>query len=182
MRKNLFKPIPKNFIVDDFFLSMQVLLAGYKSILALDAICYEEVSVKESEEFRRKVRMSSGNFQNLFRFLPMIFNRKFSIGFSFMSHKILRWITPVLLICIFITSFLLIKFHWIYQIAWYSQLFLLLMPLLNLILKSLKIRSKLIQFISYFYSMNLALFIGMLKYFSGINSATWEPTERKPGR
>ncbi|MFT4659912.1 MAG: cellulose synthase/poly-beta-1,6-N-acetylglucosamine synthase-like glycosyltransferase [Patiriisocius sp.] len=181
MRKSLFKVIPTNFIVDDFYLSLNVLMQDRKAILDLEAICYEEVSVKESEEFRRKVRMSSGNFQNLFHFLPLIWKLPISHGFAFISHKILRWLTPLLIIMIFIASYILLDVHWIYKLAFYSQLTFMLFPLLNTVIIKLNIRSKIIQFISYFYSMNLALLIGMVKYFSGVNSAIWEPTERKPG-
>ncbi len=178
MRKKLFKSIPSNFIVDDFYLTMNVLISGKKAILDLRAICYEEVSVKEAEEFRRKVRMSSGNFQNLGTYKSVLWKCKPSIGFSFLSHKILRWITPLFLILTLVTSFYLRDIHWIYQVCFVIQLVLLGIPALNAALKGIGFHSKLIQFVAYFYSMNLALLIGMMKYLRGIKSAIWEPTKR----
>jgi len=182
MRKSLFTKIPGHFIVDDFYLTLKVLQAQKKTILEPDSICFEEVSIKESEEFRRKVRMSSGNFQNLKYFLSMLWRSKSTIAFSFFSHKILRWITPILLFFAFITSAFLFQYHSIYRLAFYSQCFLLLLPVVNYFLRLSKVKLKLVQFVSYFYSMNLALFIGMIKYLSGSASAIWEPTERKPGQ
>jgi hypothetical protein len=54
IRKNYFKPTPDTFIVDDFYITMSVLEQGGKAITALQATCYEDVSNKIKEEFRRK--------------------------------------------------------------------------------------------------------------------------------
>src|SRR6185437_15691809 len=66
IRRNLFVAVPLNWLVDDFYIGMQVLRQGKKTINELSAICTEDVSNKIMEEFRRKVRISAGNFQNLF--------------------------------------------------------------------------------------------------------------------
>ncbi|MEO0416321.1 MAG: glycosyltransferase, partial [Verrucomicrobiota bacterium] len=54
MRNRLFEPVPTNYIVDDFYLTMKVIEAKHDTIVDLDARCYETVSSKISEEFRRK--------------------------------------------------------------------------------------------------------------------------------
>ncbi|MEY3843016.1 MAG: hypothetical protein RIR80_587, partial [Bacteroidota bacterium] len=64
LRAANFKSVPNHFIVDDFYLSMSVLQQGKLAITELAAVCTEDVSNKEMEEFRRKVRIATGNFQN----------------------------------------------------------------------------------------------------------------------
>src|SRR5690606_1843765 len=65
IRANYFVPVPPKFLVDDFYISMHVLEQNKKALNELDAHCYEDVSNKIKEEFRRKLRISAGNFQNL---------------------------------------------------------------------------------------------------------------------
>lgn len=95
LRKNLYQLIPENFLVDDFFICMNVLKQNFKSIADPDAIAYEEVSEDWKQEYKRKARISAGNFQNLIHFenLLLRFN---STSFCFFSHKVLRWLGPFL--------------------------------------------------------------------------------------
>jgi len=52
------------------------------------------------------------------------------------------------------------------------------LPLIDFILKKLNIHNKLLRFITHFFSMNIALFIGFFKFASGVKSGTWNPTKR----
>lgn len=180
MRKELFAEVPGHIKNDDFYLTMKVLLDGKDCILAPKAVCYEEASVKESVEFKRKIRLSSGNYQNLFRFFNVFWKCKPTVGFSFFSHKVLRWIGPFLLLIALVTSFQLRYYYWVYQAAFWGQLALMLFPLINKLLRAINLKSKLVQFVSYFYSMNLALLLGLFRYLSGGSSKnTWTPTVRQ---
>ncbi|MDO7612630.1 MAG: glycosyltransferase, partial [Crocinitomicaceae bacterium] len=102
MRKNLYTKIPNNFLVDDFFLNMKVLENGYSCLNEPDAVVYEDVSNNLKAEFFRKTRISAGNFQNLSYFSNVLFkcNR---LAFVFLSHKILRWLSPFLILLIGLT-------------------------------------------------------------------------------
>ena len=62
IRSNLVRKVPTNFITDDFFITMSVLDASKKCISNPSAICTESIPNKIHEEFRRKTRISSGNF------------------------------------------------------------------------------------------------------------------------
>jgi cellulose synthase/poly-beta-1,6-N-acetylglucosamine synthase-like glycosyltransferase len=99
LRKKLWEKIPSHFLVDDFFINMLVLQKGFKSINEPNAIVFEDVSNDLSDEFRRKIRISSGNFQNLFHYKHLLFDFSW-IAFSFFSHKVLRWLTPFFILSI----------------------------------------------------------------------------------
>ena len=58
-------------------------------------------------EFRRKVRISSGNFQNLFFFKGMLLRFWRPLAFCFWSHKVFRWFTPFFLMISLFSSALL---------------------------------------------------------------------------
>ena len=174
IRNNLFSKVPSNFIVDDFFITMQVLERKNYALLNNLAICIEDVTTDISSEYRRKVRISSGNFQNLFFFKHLLFDFS-SICFAFWSHKVLRWLTPFFIfICLF-SSVFLIPYHKFF--IWISciQLLLLLFPLLNYFFK---FNNVFLKFIAHFYLMNFALFEGFIKFIKGIKSSIWEPINR----
>ena len=174
IRNNLFSKVPSNFIVDDFFITMQVLERKNYALLNNLAVCIEDVTTDISSEYRRKVRISSGNFQNLFFFKHLLFDFS-SICFAFWSHKVLRWLTPFFIfICLF-SSVFLIPYHKFF--IWISciQLLLLLFPLFNYFFK---FNNVFLKFIAHFYLMNFALFEGFIKFIKGIKSSIWEPINR----
>lgn len=178
IRTTLFRPVPKHFLVDDFHISMSVINQGYNAILSKDAMCTEDISSKLSEEFRRKVRMSRGNFQNLRVFSSLLFSRRKGLSFSFWSHKVLRWFTPLFMIAALLSSFALMESYFLFKCAFFLQLTLLCVPIMEITMDSLGIRFRMIRFLTYFLSMNLALLVGMLKSFTKTESAIWQPTER----
>ena len=178
IRAKLFSPVPDNFIVDDFFQTMQVINRNFQSVKALEAICYEDVSEDMMEEYRRKKRISAGNFQNLNHFKHLLF-RWNGVSFAFWSHKVLRWLSPFFIIIAFISSFLLMPDYLFYRIALGGQIFLFTLPFLDRLLDWLfQKQIKILRFITYFYLMNIALLIGFFNYMKGINSNIWRPTKR----
>ncbi|HNY56357.1 MAG TPA: glycosyltransferase, partial [Chitinophagales bacterium] len=68
VRRNLFTTIPANFLVDDFYIGFNIIIQNYKAILNTNAVCYEDVVTNWKQEFFRKIRIATGNFQNLWRF------------------------------------------------------------------------------------------------------------------
>jgi cellulose synthase/poly-beta-1,6-N-acetylglucosamine synthase-like glycosyltransferase len=178
VRKRSFQPVPERFNVDDFYISMQVLKNGGKAILELCAIAYEDVSNRLSEEFRRKVRISKGNFQNLNLFYPLLWPLNNALAFTFLSHKVIRWVGPLLIILTFLCSLGLSSQTLFFKYVLVVQIALMLIPFLDWILKKININIPVFRFISHFYVMNLALLTGFYKYVKGVESNVWKPTER----
>ena len=179
IRKSLFTPIPENFLVDDFYVCMNILQNGHKTINDLQAIVYEDVSNQISEEFRRKRRISMGNFINLFHFKKLLLKPFSKLGFVFLSHKVIRWFSPILLLLIFAANFSLISDNIFYRTAFFAQIVLFIFPFIDLLLRKIGIHVLVLRFITHFYSMNLALFIGMIDYLTSNKKGVWEPTKRK---
>jgi len=180
IRANCFTPVPPRFIVDDFFQTLQCINLGYAAIKELEAICYEDVSDDIYEEFRRKKRISAGNFQNLYHFKRFLLPST-GISFAFWSHKVLRWLSPFFIVLAFVSSAYLamVQQLMLYKLAFYMQLALFSIPIIDRILKRLLGKHiKAFRFITYFYLMNIALFIGFITYLKGINTNVWKPTKR----
>ena len=180
LRSDYFSPVPSNFLVDDFFITMRAFERGAEAINEPMAICYEPVSHEWREEYRRKARISAGNFQNMLLFRKLWWPPVSALSFAFFSHKILRWLGPF---------FLLLMGLSMVATAWQGNqfnriLFLcfiaaaLLAPLADVLLKRMGIHVLLLRNLRYFFLMNTALFQGFFKFLKGIRSNVWEPTKR----
>lgn len=178
IRAEHYEPVPHNFLVDDFYINMKVLEKGYKCINNLEARVYEDISNNISDEFRRKVRISTGNFQNLKAFSNLLWHKTKGLSFCFISHKALRWIGPVFLLLAFISNAILATLNTFYFYIFILHCLLFVLPLLDLLMKKAGVNNGLMRFVTHFYSMNLALFAGFFKSLKKIESNVWKPTQR----
>lgn len=180
IRSNQFSKVPPTFLVDDFYITLKVLENGGQAINELEAVCYESVSHDIKEEYRRKSRISAGNFQNLSTFPHLWWPPFKTLNFAFFSHKVLRWFGPFFIILLFTSSGILaLKGHLFYLAFFILLLFgTLILPLIDLLLKELKINFLLLRTIRYFTMMNLALLEGFFKFLKGVKNNVWEPPKR----
>jgi cellulose synthase/poly-beta-1,6-N-acetylglucosamine synthase-like glycosyltransferase len=201
VRKSFYSPVPENFLVDDFYINMKILKKGGKAISELNAKVYEEVPSDWKVEFKRKIRIATGSFQNLFAFTHLLF-RFNKLSFCFFSHKVLRWFGPLFMIGVYfipmiilINAYLkLLEFFKLFGmpdtisfaplltepivVIFVFEFFFLLLFILDLILKLIGINFFLTRLITHFFSTNLALLIGFFKFLSGVKSSVWTPTKR----
>ncbi len=175
IRNDVFKTVPHNFIVDDFYLTLQVIQRKKYTLFNPSAICFEDVLDDKKAEYKRKVRISTGNFQNLNYFKTMLLPFWKGTTFAFLSHKVLRWFTPFFLILCLTSSLLLALHSTLFLILFCMQLFLICLPLIN---NYVSIKIKLITFVSHFYLMNFALLKGFFNYTKGVTSNVWQPVKR----
>jgi hypothetical protein len=134
------------------------------------------------DEFRRKVRISSGNWQNAARFHKLWWPPAGKLNYAFFSHKLLRWLTPMLLILL-LASLLILGVgygnYWAGLAFFILSCLLTLPPLLDYLLGSLgDIHWFPLRSIRYFLAMNLALLVGFFRYLKGIQSNVWQPSKR----
>lgn len=177
IRKNEFPIVPLNFLVDDFYITFKILERKKNVIIENEAKAIENLPNTISEEFKRKVRIATGNFQNLRKFFKFILKPYTGVGFSFISHKAIRWTTPLLIIISIIANIFLLKYIF-YIITLIGFISLTIIPILDYILKQLKINIKLLRLITHFLAMNLALLLGFLKSLKGVKSSIWQPSKR----
>jgi cellulose synthase/poly-beta-1,6-N-acetylglucosamine synthase-like glycosyltransferase len=177
IRRELFPHIPENTLVDDLFVGLTVLHKDFASVNIPEAIVYEDTQAGMAAQFRRRIRIAAGSFQNLFRFGPFP-SRKSSVYFAFFSHKVLRWFTPLLLILFFMTTVILSErsdfYFWLTAI----QLIFIILSALDLVLDRYGRKIRYQRYITQFLLMNAALAAGFVKAVRGIKNGVWEPTKR----
>jgi poly-beta-1,6-N-acetyl-D-glucosamine synthase len=107
VRRALFRPIPKGTILDDVYWPMQVVLQGYRVIHDGKAHAYDRLPPLAADEFRRKVRTLSGNFQLVAQMPALLLPWRNPIWLAFISHKLLRLLVPWALLFMLPVSLLL---------------------------------------------------------------------------
>lgn len=176
LRASYFPIVPPHFLMEDFYISCAVLQKRKQAIFEPRALCTEDVSNEVTEEFKRKTRISAGNFQNLQEYAFLLLRFDFN-AFCFFSHKILRWLTPLLLVLSFISALFLGHYD-LFKAIIVAQLLLFASPFIDLLLKKLNVHSKVIRLAAYFVQMNVALVNGFWQYMQGIKTSAWTPTKR----
>ena len=157
IRRDNFRPFPAGILVDDFYLCMKVLEAEKNAIVELRAICYEDVPNETSIEFRRKVRIGQGNFQNLRYFAQFLTSPRKGLALCFFSHKVLRWITPLLILTALIANVILLRGGIYYQILFALQALALSSPIIDGLFKRAGLNLPPLRLMAHFYMMNAAL-------------------------
>ena len=171
LRKKLFRPLKSDVIqIDDFIWPVSVYNHGYRGVYEPDAIANEEASPYVEAEFRRKIRIGTGNYRALVECWPLLLPWKGWIAFSFWSHKVLRWFAPFLLIALLVTNALLREYRWLFcaQCACY-----LAAGLGVFFSKQSHLLAKVLRVPYYFVGSNIALLIGFYKCVTGRQKATW---------
>jgi cellulose synthase/poly-beta-1,6-N-acetylglucosamine synthase-like glycosyltransferase len=176
--KSDFVKVPDGFLMDDFFITLNVISKKGKVLFEPEALCYEDVNDAPMIEFKRKIRISLGNFRNLKYYKHLLFPITKGFGFAFFSHKVLRWFTPFAIIFSFmLCSILTIYFPFF---KWISLAYgaLIILPILTVFLEKIKVKLPVINTLGHFILMNFALLLGFFKFISATNESAWEPPKR----
>jgi glycosyltransferase involved in cell wall biosynthesis len=176
IRKEDYTQVPANFLVDDFYINMRIFEKGKQAINDIHAIVFENLPDELKIEFRRKVRIGTGNFQNLRKFWRLIFTTRY--GFAFISHKVARWFGPFFLLTALAANIYLAFGNRFYFWLLLCQLSVYIIPLSDWILKKFNIYIGPFRLATHFFSMNAALFIGFFRSLGKVRSGVWERTER----
>lgn len=84
---------PPDHIIDDMYVSLMVLVEGYRVIQASDVRAFEESVSNSKEEFSRKVRIACQAF-NVHRLLWPQLRRSGALNrYKYVSHKLTRWLS-----------------------------------------------------------------------------------------
>lgn len=101
VRRELYVPLDPD-VISDFFEPLMVASKGFRCVYAPDAVSMEEPETSFELEYRRKVRIVRrtvyGLLKNLWLLDPTRTGRLSGI---IISHKVLRWLTPLLLLVAF---------------------------------------------------------------------------------
>jgi len=102
LRRRCFRPLQADDIIDDFVLPMHARALGYRVLYDPEAVATEFAASSVKGEFTRRVRIAVGSFFALRAFLRVPLGPMTS--FAFLSHKLLRWVLPFLMIGMLVSN------------------------------------------------------------------------------
>ncbi len=181
IRTYLFEPIPKDSLIEDFYMSFKIMEKGYKIAYEPEAYALEEPSASVKEELKRKIRIAAGGIQSIVRLKELLNPFKYGvITFQYISHRVLRWtLAPLALPIVFVSNALLWKHGFFYQFIMLNQVFFYFAALFGWLLEKKHIRLKLLFIPYYFCMMNYAVYAGFKRYMQGSQSVLWEKSARR---
>jgi cellulose synthase/poly-beta-1,6-N-acetylglucosamine synthase-like glycosyltransferase len=110
IRRSTHHVVPDD-IIDDFYISMKVVIDGMRVARAPDALAFERSATSTADEFHRKVRIACQAF-NVHRLIWPEIWRKPVLAYCYVSHRLLKWLIGynLLLAAVFLILALLTVF------------------------------------------------------------------------
>ncbi len=179
IRRELFKPIPITHpVMDDFYISMKILEQKKDFIYIKDAVAEEHIAPSVKDEFNRKVRNNSMNLFTLQAIKKLMSPAYGLVSYGLWSHKIIRWMTPVILLLLFVINIFILSVHPVFQFTFGVQIIFYIFAFIGLLLKILKIRFTPFLLCYYFVLTNIAMFIGIYRFIFNKQKTFWQSTAR----
>lgn len=98
VKRACFKPLTED-RADDFEIAVQVRVFGGGVVFVPEAVATERTTQSTRHQFRRKTRMTAWCMQSAVMLLgASIRNRRYGLAVQLIAHKILRWLTPWLVL------------------------------------------------------------------------------------
>jgi len=180
MRRTDYRPISPDTICDDFVIAMSAAAAGKRSVYATRAVALEQVPADVASEYTRRVRIGIGNYQALFRHPEYLIRAPLALRMSYVSHKVLRWLTPHMLLVILGCSSLLGAA----DIGFYRWLAMGELAACGGIALAYASRSRMpwprvVRLPMLFAVLNVAFLVAFVRYICGDFRGSWTRTERE---
>lgn len=178
VRKQLCEKLATD-IPSDFSLLLEARRKGYRGVLADDVVGTYRTVASEKEEFSRKVRTVLRGIRTLFARAEVL--NPFSYGFfswQIISHKLIRWLVPWLIIPGVVASFGLADSSGLFRAFSLCIAAFFVFGALGLCNRAL-VKLPLFKIPAFFIVSNAAILIAWLKFLGGTKSVIWEPSEKR---
>jgi cellulose synthase/poly-beta-1,6-N-acetylglucosamine synthase-like glycosyltransferase len=170
-RRECFRPLPAGTLVEDLLVPMNARRAGYRVLYDPEAVAVDFAAPSVAGEFTRRVRIATGSFQALAQLARIRLG--LMTTFAFVSHKVLRWILPLLLIGLLVSNAMLWSRPLYRAILIGQALFYLWAGVGFLFRERLQgVRYALLGY--YLVAIHLAYLIGLVRYATGRTAPAWQ--------
>lgn len=178
-RRDDIDPLPERALADDLVLTLRQAMSGRRIHYAADAVATEHTAGGVFAEFSRRVRIGAGNYQALVWFPHLLAPTQGIVALEYVSHKVLRWLGPWLLLLALTANAALVALTpnpisvatLAVQVVGYT------LALVGLVSDRMR-RFAIARIPAYFVAMNAALAVGCLRVLVGATEDIWTVTGR----
>jgi len=176
LRKELFRPLPPDTILDDFTTTMNVIRQGKRVVYEPAAVATENGTPSSRDEFGRRVRVTAGAVQSIKRgYWPPLW-RPIEL-WQYVSHKLLRWLGPVWLVLLLVSSAALWDSGMVYRTAFAAQAFFYLLAGAAALWPGFR-KTHVGGAAFYFVMSHVAMAVGLVKGLLNLQPGAWKRTKR----
>jgi len=179
VRKSAYVPLYHE-ACSDFLVATTMVRQGLRAVYEPEAVCVEEPNAKGSKELAVRVRIITQTLADLWRNRDVL--NPFRKGFyavQLLSHKVMRYLVPLFLIALFITSAVLAFKNLFYATAFIAQVCFYLAAAASALMVRLGINSRWLALPQYFVITNVACLIALIKLVRGERYVRWEPVRER---
>lgn len=151
---------------------MRIVLRGFTSVYEPKMLALELEQSSDEADFKRRLRISAGNMQQLMQLKKLLLPRYRGTAFAFLSGKVLRLATPYLMIVCLVCSLLLAQ-HPVFLLLLLAQVGIYGIALMTYLIPALN-TVKPFKLISYIVIGHIANFVGGMKYLLGMENGRWK--------
>jgi len=178
-RRAQYQPIPHEAIVDDFLIPMLMRLrSGGHIFLIPTARAWEASPERVRDEFHRRVRIGAGDLQALMWTWRLLLPWKGMVALAYLSHKVLRWLGPWLMLVGFAANLGLVHrpFFWL---LFLGQLMLYGIAAGAAFVRRVPILGVAASGARYFVVLNAAILLGFVRFMLGVARPFWTIAPRR---
>lgn len=172
VRRSNYVPLWKD-ACSDLVEPLCIVRNGYRVAFEDRALAYEETTRNSTQEFRMRVRVATRGMRGLLSVPELLYPWRHPwLAFQLFSHKVLRWMVPVLLVLIFAGT----SANWnspLWQAAFLAQVLFYLFVLVSLLVPFHR-RWKILGLPLFFCTLNAAALVSMVQILRGQKFTTWE--------
>jgi cellulose synthase/poly-beta-1,6-N-acetylglucosamine synthase-like glycosyltransferase len=182
VRTHLYESPNEGMLIEDFVVTMNVAVKGYRVAYEPDAKAMEYSSESLADELKRKVRISAGGLQAVYAFRKLWNISKFGLlSFQYLSHRAFRWtIAPLALLGLFFANAILLPSESLFfGFSMISQILFYILAILGYVFSSFKMKIKAFFIPFYFLFMNYSVYVGLMRLVLGRTSVVWEKAKRR---
>ncbi len=175
VRRSAYEPMYPE-ACSDFLICTSIFRKGLRSVFAPEAVCYETTNKHAGHELRMRVRVIAQTFTDLWRNRDMLNPLKSGFyAIQLISHKLLRYSVPFILLALFAASLALAGRSPFYLGVLTFQVLFYFLALGGWFVESTGRHLTLVAVPFYFVLANLASAVAFYKFMRGETYTRWEP-------
>lgn len=176
IRKELFPVDLADDLADDLIAVLYCVKQGRRVVLEKDAVCQEDAIHADEAELNKRWRITVQNLRGLFSMPEIMDLREYGwYAWMIISHKLFRMLVPFFLLGVLFVNIFLTDGSEFFKLTLLIQIAFYITGAIGAVWQ--EGRPKVINIVYYFCVTNLAILLGVVKFFKGEKVAVWE-TER----
>lgn len=165
-------------VISDLVQPLCLIQKGYRVVFEDRALAYEQTTTSTSEEFAMRVRVITRGMRGLLSVPELLQPWKHPwIAFQLFSHKVLRWMAPLVLLLLLAGNLALISQPY-FRALLALQLGFYVIALMQAVVPMHR-RWKPLGIPLYFCTLNAAAFLGVIELLRGRKHVVWQPVRNK---